>query len=133
MQKINSLNFYECAIIGTSQVFTYQAFESFNQFDIVLVSLKNTQKQAVILKKTTKPTYKCKDIIQKIYTPTKQEIEFIKFISTYYFTAIGEVISIFNFINLNKINNLKIDTKVKLNEIQNKALNFCKKNQMDIG
>ena len=132
MQNTNSLNYYECAIVGTSQIFTYQTNKIFNLFDIVLVPLKNTQKQAIILKKTSKPSYNCKDILSLIYVPTNKEIEFIKFISSYYFTSIGEVVSIFNFITSKEIKQINIDTKVKLNELQVKALNFCKNNQISI-
>ena len=72
MQNTNSLNYYECAIVGTSQIFTYQTNKIFNLFDIVLVPLKNTQKQAIILKKTSKPSYNCKDILSLIYSPTNK-------------------------------------------------------------
>jgi len=132
LQKANSLNYYECAIVGTSQVFTYQTIQNFNLFDIVLVPLKNTQKEAIILKKISQPSYKCKDIISIIYSPTKEEIEFIKFISSYYFTSIGEVVAIFNFIKSKSSQTIQIDTKVELNELQVKALNFCKNNQTSI-
>ena len=80
MCKINSLKYYECAIIGTSQVFTYQSTKKFNTFDIVLTPLKNTQKEALILKETNKPNYKCKDIKRVIkdrnYSILNSAVEF---------------------------------------------------------
>ena len=133
MQKTNSLKYYKCAIIGTAQVFTYQSNIDYNNFDLILVPLKNTKKQAIILEKTTKPSYECKDIIELIYTPTFNEIEFIKFISTYYFTSIGEVVSIFNFIDLDyTLEKININTNVNLNNQQQQALEFCKKNAISI-
>ena len=131
MQEINSLNFYECAIIGTSQVFTYQTCQEFKLFDIVLTPLKNSQKEAIIIKEVTKPNYSCKEIIQKIYSPTTSEIEFFKFISSYYFTSMGEVLAIFNLQNTKTLP-IKIDTDILLTSQQQEALNFCKQNQISI-
>ena len=131
MYTIDSLNYYECAIIGTSQVFTYQSEEIYKSFDIVEVPLKSSIKQAVIIKQTSKPNYKCKDILSYIYSPTKNEIQFFNFISTYYFTSIGEVLAIFN-LQKCEIIPKKIDTNISLSSKQQEAMEFCKKNQISI-
>ena len=132
MQKINSLKFYECAIIGTSQIFTYQSEITFNTFDIVLLPLKNSIKEAIVLKQVSKPPYKCKNILEKKYSLLKEEKEFIKFISTYYFTSIGEVVNIFNFQMNNPLQKINIDTKVILSSKQQEALNFINQNKISI-
>jgi len=131
LYTIDSLNYYECAIIGTSQVFTYQSEEIYKSFDIVEVPLKSSIKQAVIIKQTSKPNYKCKDILSYIYSPTKNEIQFFNFISTYYFTSIGEVLAIFN-LQKCEIIPKKIDTNISLSSKQQEAMEFCKKNQISI-
>ena len=76
MCSTNSLKYYECAIIGTSKVFTYEGGE-FLPFDIVLVPLKSNTKKAIILKEIKKPSFECKSIILLEYRPTNKEIEYI--------------------------------------------------------
>ena len=132
MQTINSLKYFECAIIGTTQVFTYQSNIKLNIFDIVLVTLRNKEVKAIILQEVNKPSFKCKEIISIYYTPTSNEIDFIKFISFYYFSTYSETLSIFNLQKNNSLSPIKIETKIKLNEIQLKAFNFCQNNKISI-
>jgi len=132
LQNINSLKYYECAIIGTSQIFTYQSDLDLNDFDIVLLQLKNQKKQAIILKEVSQPTYRCKNIIDKIYSLKENEKEFLKFISTYYFTSIGEVVSIFNFQENEILEKIFIKSKINLSNLQHEALQFINQNQISI-
>jgi len=132
LQTINSLKYFECAIIGTTQVFTYQSNIKLNIFDIVLVTLRNKEVKAIILQEVNKPSFKCKEIISIYYTPTSNEIDFIKFISFYYFSTYSETLSIFNLQKNNSLSPIKIETKIKLNEIQLKAFNFCQNNKISI-
>ena len=132
MQNINSLNFYECAIIGTPTFFTYQSNLDLKIYDIVEVPLKNKILKAIIIKKISKPNYKCKNILSLIYSPLENEIKFFTFISKYYFASLGETLSLFNFQKNNNLNPIKIDTKILLSDKQTEALNFIEKNQISI-
>jgi len=108
LYSTNSLKYYECAIIGTSKVFTYEG-SNFLPFDIVLVPLKSNTKKAIILKEIKKPSFECKNIILLEYRPTNKEIEFIKFISYYYFSSISEAVALFYF-QKNISKSITIDT-----------------------
>ncbi len=132
MQKTNSLNFYECAIIGTSQTFTYQSSDIFKIYDIAKVTLRNKKVNAIIINKTSKPNYKCKDIISLIYSPINEEIKFFTFISKYYFATLGETLALFNFQKNNPLTPLKIDTKINLSNKQKEAFKFIENNQISI-
>ena len=132
MCKTNSLKYYECAIIGTPSVFTYQSKDDFNLFSIVEVSLKSRIVQALIIKKTKKPTFKCLDIIKPVYELNENEHKFVNFISYYYFSSIGEAISLFVFQQNKKLESLNIKTNIKLTDKQKEAFEFCKNNQVAI-
>ena len=132
MQETNSLIYYECGIISTSQIFTYQSVLKLNPFDIVKLTLRNTTKQAIILKQVPKPNFKCLDILELIYSPTKQQIEFIKFISYYYFSSYSETFSLFYFQKNNPLKPISLKTDINLNPTQIEAYNFCKANQISI-
>ena len=132
MQTINSLKYYECAIIGSTQVFTYQSSEKFLFFDVVLLTLQNREVKGIVLKEVSKPNFKCINIIQLLYRPTTDEIDFIKFISFYYFSSYSETLSIFNLQKSEKLENISISTQVILNKKQKEALEFCKTNNVSI-
>jgi primosomal protein N' (replication factor Y) len=130
--QINSLNFYECAIIGTPSIFTYQSINNFNLYSIVEVSLKNKTVEALIIKKTQKPSFKCLDIIKLIYELDEKEIKIINFISYYYFTSLGEAVSLFTFQKNNKLENINIKIEIDLTEKQKEAFEFCENNHTSI-
>jgi primosomal protein N' (replication factor Y) len=130
--QINSLNFYECAIIGTPSIFTYQSNNTFNLFSIVEVPLKNKIVQALIIKKTKKPKFKCLDIIKLVYKLNENEQKIINFISYYYFTSLGEAVSLFIFQQNKELQNLNIKTEIELTTKQKEAFEFCENNQISI-
>jgi len=130
--EVNSLNFYECAIIGTPSIFTYQSKYNFNLFSIVEVPLKNRIVQALIVKKTKKPTFKCLDIIKLIYKLNENEQKIINFTSYYYFSSIGETASLFTFQQNKKLKSLNIKTNINLTDKQKEAFEFCENNQVSI-
>jgi primosomal protein N' (replication factor Y) len=132
LYEINSLRYYECAIIGTSFVFSYSSKLNIKPFDIVLVTLRSYPKKAIVLKEIAKPNFKCIDILEIIYSPTKKEIEFMQFISYYYFCSISETAKLFYFQQNQKNLPIKIDTDITLSPPQLQAYNFCKKNQISI-
>ena len=132
MCSINPLNYFECAIIGTSQIFTYQTSLKINNFDIVKLTLKNREKIAVVLRKVSKPKFKCLNILEKLYSLKEKEIKFIEFISKYYFSSISETLSLFYLQENQQLNSIKIETDIKLSKQQQQGFEFCRKNQTSI-
>ena len=132
MQEIDSLRYYECAIIGTSNIFTYKTTSIYNLFDIVLVTLKGVEKKGLILKEVTIPSFKCLDILRLLYSPSSKEKSFIKFISYYYFATFSEVVSLFYFQQNKKLTKININLDVALSDLQFQALNFCKSHQISV-
>jgi primosomal protein N' (replication factor Y) len=130
--NINSLNFYECAIIGTPSIFTYQSSKEFNTFSIVEVFLKNKKVKALIIKKTQKPSFKCLDIIKLLYELNEKEQKIVNFISYYYFCSLGEAVSLFTFQKNNPLKKIEIKTDINLTSKQQEAFQFCKNNQVSI-
>ena len=132
MCKINSLNFYECAIIGTPSIFTYQSFKNFNLFSIVKVPLRDKIVEAIIIKKVDKPTFKCLDIVELVYELNEKEIKIIQFIAYYYFSSIGETTALFTFSKKETFKKIELKTNITLTPKQQEAFLFCKKNQISI-
>ena len=133
MQKTDKITYFECAIIGTSQIFTYQTSLKISLFDIVLVTLKNREKKAIIIQEVNKPFFKTLPILKLVYSPTEKEIKFIKFISYYYFSTISETIPLFYFQKNRELKQIEtLKTEIQLSEKQKEAYHFCEKNQISI-
>ena len=87
--------FYEIAILNTPTFFTYQSDKIYKKGDVVKVSVRNSEKTGIVLRKVKKPPFKCKDIIEKIYEFDEKYLKIIEFISFYYFCSIGEAAGLF--------------------------------------
>lgn len=118
------------AIIGSPLNLTYKSKNRIDIGHIVKITLKNREKEGLILKKVDEPSFKCEEI--KEVTPffiIDSYLKIIKFIATYYVCSIGETIKIFNYFKIfQKLQKENIDIAVELSEKQQKALNFLLNN-----
>ncbi len=89
--------YYTVALLSSSApLLTYCADVVYEEGTIVIVPLKNTTKEAVILKRAEAPVFETTPIAGssgKHYTPEQMQIA--KFISEYYFSSFSEAISLF--------------------------------------
>jgi len=91
------LKYYEIALIKSSApVLTYASLEILEHGTLVMVPLKTTTKNAVILKEVDKPEFDTQEITSssgKYYNTAQMSVA--KFISEYYFSSFSEAISLF--------------------------------------
>jgi len=134
------LNYYEIALLNSPlELLTYQHNEDLKIGTKVEISIRNRKKQlfGIIIKKISKPKFKCQNIINILdeYYNTKM-IEISKFISNYYICSLGEALSIYTpfktDIKINEENNDKIISNIELSKEQTKAYNFTKENKASL-
>ncbi len=93
----NSLYYYETILLKSSAPhLTYSSSDKLAIGSLVLVPLKSTSKEAVVIKEVKKPDFETEEIISvldKYYS--LEQIEIAKFISEYYFSSLSEAISLF--------------------------------------
>ena len=91
------MNYYKVSLLRSSAPeLTYCSEVAIDLGSIVTISLKTTQKSAVVVKEVEKPTFETFEIISisNSYYNTNQ-IEIAKFIAQYYFSSFSEAISLF--------------------------------------
>ena len=89
--------YYEVVLLRSSApILTYASEREIPIGSIVSVPLKSTTKDAVLIKKTTKPTFETENIVAVLdrYYSTEQ-MEIAKFIGEYYFSSFSEAVSLF--------------------------------------
>lgn len=126
------MNYYKVAIKGLYlDELIYHSEESFDDFEEILVDLKNKKElRAFIISSCSKPYFKTKPIKARLKTRlSKTQISLAKFTSSYYSSKIGFVLknyeTSFDY-SLEKIKGLKAPI---LNEEQEKAKAFLKENK----
>jgi primosomal protein N' (replication factor Y) len=124
------MKYYEIAIIGTPKVFTYIG-SNLQKGDVVRLKVKNREKIGYVLKEVKKPSFECKEVIEKVFSFSEKKIKIIDFISYYYLAPIGEVVELF-YIGENFSKKVDIKTDVKLSSKQKDAYEFIKKHQVSI-
>ena len=124
------MKYYEIAIIGTPKVFTYIG-SNLQKGDVVRLKVKNREKMGYVLKEVKKPSFECKEVIEKVFSFSEEKIKIIDFISYYYLAPIGEVVELF-YIGENFSKKVNVKTDVNLSSKQKDAYEFIKKNQISI-
>ena len=91
------MKYYEISLLRSSAPnLTYRAENELSIGSVVMVSLKTTVKEAMVVSEVEKPKFETAEIISvsdKVYT--NEQMEIAKFISEYYFSSFSEAISIF--------------------------------------
>ena len=129
------MNFYQIALLNTSNIFTYHSDIKLKKGDIVLVPLRNRELEGIVLNETDKPNFKTKSIKQKIASFSEKKLKIIDFISKYYLCSFGEAAGLFQFMEEKigsgkeefQVSSDKIKTDIKLSDKQKKALEFLEK------
>ncbi len=89
--------YYEIILIRSSAPrLTYHSEDKLPIGSVISVPLKTTTKEAVVITKVEKPAFETNQIAlvsDKYYT--KEQMEIAKFISGYYFSSLGEAVSLF--------------------------------------
>ena len=126
------MNYFEIAILNSPlSEFTYEFNEDIDIGRKVKINLRNREVFGIIIKKVEEPDFKCLPILEITnYFISLEYLDIAKFISTYYFSSLGEALGLFIFFKDNqKFVNKEIDIKVELSNLQNQAFNFCKNNK----
>ena len=120
--------YYEILLLRSSAPsLTYSSQHILTIGSIISVPLKTTLKDAVVLEEVEKPKFETAEVVSlSEYTYSNEQMEIAKFISEYYFSSLGEAISLFMpFKNTSSTTLLPktIDEKVlpKLSSSQQKA------------
>ncbi len=98
MKNSNRLHFYQVAILKQNIMeLTYSYTQELPLGAIVRVKLQGRLKTGVIVAKTEEPEFKTLNIesVDEVETFSSFQLEMAKFISTYYFSAYGEALSLF--------------------------------------
>jgi len=113
---------------------TYSSLNSLNNGRKIQINLRNRVVDGVVIVKCEKPNFKTNDILEVTdFYYSKQQIELAKFISIYYFCALGEALSILVPFFLHSQNNFSaITTKIDLTEKQKETLLFLEKHQVSL-
>jgi len=92
-----SLYYYEVILLKSSAPhLTYSFNDKIAIGSLVLVPLKSTSKVAVVIREVQKPDFETEEIssvLNRCYS--MEQIEIAKFVSEYYFSSLGEAISLF--------------------------------------
>jgi len=135
------MNYYEIAIINTPNTFTYQSNITLKIGDVVEVEVKKRKTLGYVIKEAQKPSFKCKDIIKKIYEFSPQKQKIIDFIAKYYFCSIGEAAGLFYIMENGRwkmenadglAENKKLQIEINLTNKQQEALEFLQKEDVAI-
>ncbi len=91
------VHYYEVALLRVNApLLTYSHFEPFEPGQLVSVALRGKQRLAAVLRETEKPeafeTEPVTEVLEGCYTPVQMKIA--SFISQYYFSGIGEALSL---------------------------------------
>ena len=128
------MHYYEIVLLNSPLTLTYQSQEALHMGDVVEVSLKSRAQRGVVLQEVAKPTFTCKDIVQKpqLYYASWQ-MDIARFIAIYYVSSIGEALALFVPFKKSPISwqESKIETKSKLTQKQQEALAFLR--SQDVG
>ena len=90
------MHYYEITLLGLSApILTYSSTTPLKRGEVVKVLLKSKVKDGVVLQEVDKPEFKTQNIEQTEFFFTKEQLDIAKFISSYYFSKIGEALALF--------------------------------------
>lgn len=119
------MHYYQLSIIGSPlELLTYRHKDTLEINSVVYANLQNRLKQAVIIEKTSKPQFTCKDIQKSTeYFFSDTQMALAKFISTYYVSSLGEALALINpFAKTKSARDiLPLNNKITLSSEQQKA------------
>ena len=121
------MKYYQVVLLRSSApTLTYQSEENFTEGNVVVVPLKTTCKEAVIVAKVAKPKFLTEKIIStSTDTYHTLQMQIAEFISKYYFSSFSEAISLFIPYKHTEQNNetfiIRTEKKVVLSNMQQKA------------
>jgi len=137
--RINQITqpfYYELAIIGSVlKNLTYFSFQKLNEGDVVIAPLRGKPKEGVVIKTAQKPEFECLEIVSEtLKFFTKENLITAKFISTYYFCALGEALALMqpHLKNAKKSEPFLKEVNLKLSNIQKEAKEFINKNDSSL-
>lgn len=126
--------FYEVAVLGANQKpLTYFSNFKISNFTLVKVSLKSSEKTAVILKECEKPSFKTKEIIEILsFCFTPFQVALSDFMSYYYTCEKGVSFGIFEPFIEQKFQNINFSKTANLTPKQQDAFEFAKKHERSL-
>ena len=124
------MHYYEVTLLGLSApILTYHSNAQLKEGMLIKAPLKSKIKDGVILKEVDRPDFKTYEIETTNHFFTKEQLDIAKFISSYYFSSIGEAIALFypykN--SLTNNNNYSISKLPTLTKAQQNAYSQLKK------
>ncbi|MSN96024.1 primosomal protein N' [Campylobacter sp. FMV-PI01] len=126
--------FYQVAILGQNlKPLTYFSKTKLEIYSLVLVTLSNKQKTAIILEETKKPEFETLEILEVFKKKfSNLQIKLAKFISYYYVCEIGIAFSIFTPFESLNFTPFKFNESPNLSPNQQKAKNFALNNKSSL-
>ena len=131
------MEYYKLYLLKSSApVLTYKSNLDIKNGFLVLVPFGKNTKVAIIVAKTQKPDFDCKEIkeIKELFYPSSYQ-KIMKFISTYYSSSYGRVASLFSPFHsqIKYTTKSSIETKeLILSPAQKKAFNFIQKHKKSL-
>ncbi|NPA03451.1 MAG: primosomal protein N' [Epsilonproteobacteria bacterium] len=129
------MNYYTVALLNKPLLLAYKSGLKLQPGSIVFVPVKGKPHKGVIIKECTKPSFKCEEIlkVEEEFYFSKEQLHLARFISTYYFSELGEALSLFVPFSKKQENHFrKVEKEIPLSLTQKKALSFLKKNRISL-
>ena len=126
--------FYDIAVINTPTIFTYESETNLEKGDVVEIEVKNSLKKGYVIKEVSKPTFKCKKVVSKLFSFSLKKQKIIDFVSFYYFAKIGEVVGLFYSPEIQHYDKFPLELKneVNLSPNQLQAYEFLQQNEIGV-
>jgi len=127
--------YYEVSLLGlNAPILTYSYKDKLDIGTFIQVPLKSSIKNGVILNVVQKPSFKTANLEPTNFIFTKEQLDIAKFISSYYFSKIGEALNLFYpyAINKPKLLEYKEPLLPTLNQEQQLAFNNLQKDKVSL-
>lgn len=132
------MNYYNLYILNSPlQELTYCSSKEIDIGAVVKVKLVGKAVKGVVASSIQKPTFESleiEEVEEYLYSP--KQLEFAKFISTYYFCSLGEALGIMipylERHEIKEIEPLTVSKTIELSPKQNEALSFLKKHAVSL-
>lgn len=129
--------FYEVAILSSPlSTLTYSFSSVIETGAIVEIALRNKTSKGVVISTCQKPEFKTSEILEvSEFFYSDKQIELVKFISTYYFSSLGEALNLMAAYNKSEkptSKKIKIESKIELSKKQDEALKFLQKHKTSL-
>ena len=130
------MNYYLVSLLGSPlEPLTYASSEHYKELDLVTVPLHANEKEGIVLEKVDKPEFEALEIISKSgFFLKKEQFEFAKFISDYYFCSLGEALNLFTPFSSDQLSadSESITTAIELSKKQEEALDELQKHKVSL-